>query len=157
MSQQPNILVLARSAQECAEAHTDQDLMQRAGDYMDTLELAYLQRNGGPTRSRHVLVKWALDENAWGWLHDLVLYMLYEQAYRYGTEDEDIFERLQLISYGEPYNCEPSRFVQLLPDKIQGDAVAAYRQWYTGEAEPCWTKRGPPDWWKGSEQLVLPF
>ena len=120
------------------------------------LEVAYLAQHGGGT-PKHVLAKWAMGEAAWWWLLRLTRAMLLEQWHRFGDMDDDA--RMTLDSLVHEDNDGPKtgapRFVQLIPEKLPGRAVEAYRKWYHSSASPCWTKRGAPEWWQGSEQLTL--
>ena len=128
-------------------------------DYVDTLSLANIAVNGGPHPSKHVLAKWAMGNDAWWWLVHLCRAMLDEQQHRFAEYDEDAAVSLESMAHpddGGPRFKVP-RFVQLIPGKIPGSPVEAYRKWYQSTAVPSWTKTGKPRWWAGSEQMTLSF
>lgn len=156
MDNQLHVLVLDQDPVLCAQAYADADLGNWAYEYAQCLEVAYLAQHGGPV-PKHVLAKWAMGEDAWWWLFRLTREMLLEQWHRFGDNDDDTRLTLSLLIHEDdngPKTRTP-RFVQLIPRKIPGRAVEAYREWYHQEASPCWTKRGAPEWWQGPEQTTL--
>lgn len=156
----PNLVVLDADPKLCAQAYCDADLQDLPYHYAICLEHAHIQAAGGPVSSKHVLTKWALGDNNWWWLANLVRAMLDEQEYRFGGEYcEDTAMTLNTLIHPDDDGPRISvpRFLQLIPEKIPGNAVEAYRKWYHTQASPSWTRRGAPTWWQGSEQSILNF
>lgn len=149
-----NILVLDADPVRSAQAHTDDDLMALGYEYMLTLELAHLAVNGGPL-PHHVIAKWAMKDDNWWWLARMVMAMQLELEYRFGGWSSDLSLDHMIHEDDDGPDTRPPRFLQLIPEKLSGRAVEAYRQHYHKEVVPCWTRRGAPEWWQGSEQYSL--
>ena len=161
---QPHIIVLDKDPKRNAAAMHDRHLTGTISGNLAVLRAAVDSGKGVPFRS-HILTRWLHDARAWWWTARLIDAQLQEAAFRFDALKLHIpcealeLQELQQLRLDEDYNQTPSRFVQLCGDiRVPGDPVAAYRAWYiknsVGEA---WTRRGTPEWWKGTEQFTLPF
>ena len=156
------IIVLDAAPPQCSAYYTDTDLMGLLPEYVTTLELAHELRikNEG---SKHVLARWASGQQSFIWLAWLIDEMLDEQQYRFGLHDEaanrfaKVLETEELEDPRQDEFFKVPRFLQLIPEKIPGNAVKAYRSWYMQTAVPVWTRSNAPPWWDNTEQLTFNF
>jgi hypothetical protein len=163
MSLDINLVVLDKHPQRCAQAYADADLNALPSVYIETLRQAHIGRSNGPI-PRHVLAKWALGQLQFVWLSWLIAEMLDEQWERFEACNEEISEELSSIvltdGMQDPRDLPlmAPRFLQLIPYKIPGEPVAAYRKWYCENTEvPSWTYRGAPSWWVDPVQTTFNF
>ncbi|WP_197711011.1 hypothetical protein [Chromatium okenii] len=85
------------------------------------------------------------------WLKNLALALNTEYRFRFEKEvDHRSIGVLNAIANYRYASQGLTAFAQAMPDqyKIQGDAVAAYRQFYIGEKMRFakWSKRNVPEW-----------
>jgi len=156
-----NVYVLSTNPIQCARYHCDKDLSEAAEVCAGVLYGVHLHQNGGPSPGRHILYRWAQNDNAFNWLVQLTRAVLEEQEFRFGEYDKYACAVLNGTVH-EDDSCSFSglpRFVQLVQYTLPGRPVDAYRQFYLqNRREASWTVRGAPGWWgEASFQLALRF
>ena len=151
-----NIFVLDENIQTCAQYHCDQHVVKMILESVQILCTA-LNKRGFPTpykstHIKHPCVLWVEEsfEN-FLWLQSLALALNDEYKFRYGKDSDhksiQVLDEISLYSFEDKGLTE---FAQAMPDKfkVPGDAITAYRQFYSGEklAFAKWTKRDIPEW-----------
>jgi hypothetical protein len=153
-----NIFILDTDVLKCAQYHCDQHvikmILECAQMLCTTLNKRGMQTPYRSTHVNHPCVLW-LDESYdnFLWLRELALALNREYRYRYGRERDHA--SIRVIREIEPLR-HPARgltpFAQAMPDlyKVPGDAVRAYRRFYSGEklGFATWTRRPVPGWIK---------
>ncbi|MBV5310417.1 pyrimidine dimer DNA glycosylase/endonuclease V [Chromatium okenii] len=151
-----NIFVLDEDIEQCAQYHCDQHVVKMILESVQMLCTA-LNKKGfsTPYKSTHIkhpCVLWVEHsfEN-FLWLKNLALALNTEYRFRFEKEvDHRSIGVLNAIANYRYASQGLTAFAQAMPDqyKIQGDAVAAYRQFYIGEKMRFakWSKRNVPEW-----------
>jgi hypothetical protein len=151
-----NIFVLDEDIEQCAQYHCDQHVVKMILESVQMLCTA-LNKKGfsTPYKSTHIqhpCLLWVEHsfEN-FLWLKNLALALNTEYRFRFEKEvDHRSIGVLNAIANYRYASQGLTAFAQAMPDqyKIQGDAVAAYRQFYIGEKMRFakWSKRNVPEW-----------
>jgi hypothetical protein len=151
-----NIFVLDTDIERCARYHCDQHVVKMILESVQMLCTA-LNKKGlsTPYKSTHLnhpCVLWV--EQSWQnfcWLGELATALNAEYRYRFDrSTDHKSLAVLDAISGQRFEDHGLTEFAQAMPDryKAPGDAVLAYRRFYTGEKMRFarWTRRRIPHW-----------
>lgn len=151
-----NIFVLDDDIERCAQYHCDQHVVKMILESVQLLCTA-LNKKGfttpyKSTHTKHPCVLWVeASFDNFLWLYQLTEALNREYKYRYNkTVDHKSIAVLHQLTAFEYERHGLTPFAQAMPDefKVEGDAVAAYRNFYRGEklAFARWTKRDLPPW-----------
>ncbi len=152
-----NIFVLDRDIEACARAHCDQHVNKMVLESVQLLCTA-LNKNGfstpyRSTHQKHPCVMWVEESfDNFVWLRELALALNRESQWRYGrARDHASIRVLREIEIHRFAGKGMTEFRQAMPQeyKVEGDPVAAYRNFYLGEKSrfATWRKREAPDWY----------
>ena len=153
-----NIFLLDHDIERCAQYHCDQHVVKMILESVQIL-CTVLNKMGletpyKPTHKNHPCVIWVGESfDNFLWLKDLTLFLNDEYLYRFDKQQNhrsiDVlhsisgyrYARRGLTPFAQAMGCEY---------KIPGDAVSAYRRFYSAEKKHFarWTKRDKPDWFK---------
>lgn len=153
-----NIFILDHDIKRCARYHCDQHVSKMILESVQMLCTA-LNKKGfstpyRSTHTQHPCVLWVEQSfDNFCWLQQLAIELNKEFRWRYHKPADHasiaVLEALQDYRYDSHGLLD---FAQAMPDqyKVEGDAVAAYRQFYLGEKARFarWTRRRPPPWFK---------
>ena len=160
-----NIFVLDENIEKCAQFHCDQHVIKMILESVQIM-CTCLNKKGyhtpyKSTHKQHPCVLWVEKsyEN-FLWLRGLTLALNREYIYRYEkTKDHSSISVLSQIERCHFENKGLTEFVQAMPEhyKVEHDAVAAYRAFYSGEKLRFakWTKRPVPYWIKPVRRQTL--
>ena len=151
-----NIFLLDHDIERCAQYHCDQHVVKMILESVQLLCTA-LNKKGmntpyKSTHLKHPCVLWVEQSyDNFLWLKDLTLFLNDEYRYRFDKAiDHGSMSVLPLISRYRYERCGLTPFAQAMPEvyKVAGDAVSAYRRFYTGEKAHFarWTRRDVPEW-----------
>jgi hypothetical protein len=151
-----NIFILDKNIEKCARYHCDQHVVKMILESVQMLCTA-LNKKGfaTPYRSTHVkhpCVLWVEESyDNFAWLRNLALAL--NSEYRFRFEKDTDHRSIAVLREIESYSFDRrglTEFAQAMPDeyKVPGDAVKAYRQFYTGEklGFARWSRRNRPRW-----------
>jgi len=153
-----NIFVLDTDIRSCAQYHCDQHVVKMILESVQML-CTTLNKRGleTPYRSTHInhpCVLW-LDASYdnFLWLKELALELNREYRFRYARETDHASIRvIREIEHHRYPALGLTAFAQAMPHqyKVPGDAVRAYRKFYSGEklGFATWTRRTRPEWIK---------
>lgn len=151
-----NIFVLDTDASACARFHSDRHVvkmtLESAQILCTVLHGMGIQAPYRPTHAKHPCVIWAGSSlSNWIWLQRLGMALNREYRYR--------FRRAEDHAAGNVMRCLPrpsmpdnglTCFAQAMPAefRVPGDAVAAYRRYYSlvKSRSATWTRRRKPFW-----------
>ncbi|WP_456294837.1 pyrimidine dimer DNA glycosylase/endonuclease V [Vibrio sp. AK197] len=151
-----NIFVLDQDIEKCAQYHCDQHVVKMILESVQLLCTA-LNKKGfvtpyKSTHLKHPCVLWVEESyDNFLWLYRLTLALNQEYRYRYNKQQDhkSIAVLAQIADYRYP-SKGLTPFAQAMPDefKVEGDPIAAYRQFYLGDKARFakWTRRAQPDW-----------
>lgn len=152
-----NIFVLDQNVYKCAEAHCDRHVVKMVLETAQILCSAAHLHGGSrlaykPTHIKHPCVQWAAaSRDNYAWLIGLGNALSSEYYRRYGKVHKSADVIRGSVGY---YTMLPARgrteHVQCMPEqyKVEGDPVAAYRNYYLGE------KMGFARWKHGTETPI---
>jgi hypothetical protein len=151
-----NIFLLDQDIELCARYHCDQHVVKMILESVQILCTALskleIDTPYKPTHVNHPCVLWAGESyDNFLWLKDLTLCLNDEYRYRFDkTVDHRSIEVLRSISAHRYARHGLTPFAQAMPEKyrIPGDAVTAYRQFYSAEKRHFarWSGREKPGW-----------
>lgn len=153
-----NIFILDKDIKQCAKYHCDQHVVKMILESVQLLCTA-LNKKGfvtpyKSTHMKHPSVLWVEESyDNFIWLRDLTVALNDEYKYRYNKQNDH--KSMAVLPNIEQYAFPAiglTPFPQAMPDiyKVDGDAVAAYRQFYRGDKAKFakWTKRAVPSWFE---------
>ncbi|MBN2542253.1 hypothetical protein JXI42_05260 [bacterium] len=155
-----NIFVLDLDINKCARYHADQHVIKMILESTQML-CTVVNKSGGSapyktTHTNHPCTLWAGESlSNWQWLRRLVFALNREYKYRFGrSSDHASAQVARELSTPGIEDIGITEFAQAMPDKykVPGDAVKAYRLFYTGEKAKFakWTRRRTPKWFRKS-------
>ncbi|MRI33028.1 hypothetical protein EOPP23_08535 [Endozoicomonas sp. OPT23] len=151
-----NIFILDRDIEKCVRYHCDKHVVKMILESVQLLCTA-LNKKGfktpyKSTHMKHPCVLWVEESyDNFLWLVEFTRALNREYKYRYRKEEDH--KSMAALEQIVDYSFESkglTEFPQAMQDeyKVEGDAVAAYRNFYLGEkmAFAKWTRRQPPKW-----------
>lgn len=138
----------------CAAMLCDKHLAEVHETCCELLSNAVEENNADVTK--HVLSKWLKNNEAHRWVVWHYFAVKAEILHRFNMQRIDP-TWVHSVAYSLNGKVpQPKRWVQLVKPRISGNAVKAYRDYYTRtQQKSSWTRRGVPSWWQGSEQIPL--
>ena len=161
-----NIFYLDEDPIVCAKMHCDKHVVKMILEYAQLMSTAHRLLNPEEadaalyksTHSNHPSAIWARQTSGnYHWLFNMWDQLLSEYTARYGRyhKSQSLWTKLIFAPKSIP-SSEMTPIPQCMPDhcKIDGNAVAAYRNYYVTEksAFARWKNGAAPSWMKNHEQ-----
>lgn len=150
----PQLFLLDLDPKKCAQSYSDAHLI----DYIPILtEILRATEAETHPYKRHILARWCGNNDAYSWVNILVAKMISEVNFRFGIDTDRMLEDLHMLK-SKGATAKPKRWLQLVPNAIQGEPVKAYQEYYRNTQQGAtWTKRGAPSWFNTGEQTAFNF
>lgn len=161
-----NIFVLDMDVSACARFHSDRHVVRMT---LESAQILCTVLHGlgvpapyRPTHEMHPCALWAgRSLSNWIWLRRLGMALNREYRYRFRRSEDHaagtVIRNLPLPAMPDHGITE---FAQAMPAgfRVPGDAVAAYRRYYSVEKSrsATWTRRRKPFWLVESDERSLP-
>ena len=150
----PQLFLLSLEPTICAQSYTDEHLIAYIPILTEIMRSVNAEEH---PYKRHILSKWCGSKPAYNWVNIFVANMIKEVEFRFSIDTDRMLEDLHTLAKHKSDEL-PKRWLQLLPNAIQGEPVRAYQEYYRSTQQGAtWTRRGAPSWFNTGEQTALNF
>lgn len=150
----PQLFLLSLEPAICAQSYTDEHLIAYIPILTEIMRSVNAEVH---PYKRHILSKWCGSKSAYNWVNIFVAHMIEELEFRFDIDTDRLLEDLHTLAKYKS-NELPKRWLQLIPNAIQGEPVKAYQEYYRSTQQGAtWTRRGAPSWFSTGEQTALNF
>lgn len=150
----PQLFLLDIDPAICAQSYTDEHLIAYIPILTEIMRATEAEEH---PYKRHILTKWCGNNDAYSWVNILVAKMINEAKFRFSLDTDRMLKDLHTLK-AKGSSARPKRWLQLLPNAVQGEPIKAYQDYYRNTQQGAtWTKRGAPSWFNTGEQTAFNF